>query len=67
MPRLNTPTTAQITVQATALALALVTTLSLMGGIDQLAKPAASPLTLASKAPAATQVIVITGKRLAQA
>jgi hypothetical protein len=57
--------TRRFAAQATALGLAIVTTLTLMSGIHQLATPAAGHDTLARTAPAA-QVVVITGKRIAQ-
>jgi len=56
--------TRRFATQATALGLAIVTTLTLMSGIHQLAAPANGEDTLARTAPA--QVVVITGKRIAQ-
>ena len=58
--------TRRIAPQVTALGLAIVTTLTLMSGIHQLAVPAAGHDTLARTAPAPAQVVVVTGKRLAQ-
>ncbi len=60
--------TRRFATQATALGLALVTTLTLMSGIHQLAAPATGHDTLAHTAPASApaQVVVITGKRIAQ-
>lgn len=58
--------TRRFAAQATALGLAIVTTLTLMSGIHQLAAPDAGHDTLARTAPAPAQVVVITGKRIAQ-
>lgn len=68
--------TRRLATQATALGLAVITTLTLMSGIHQLAAPAAVQDTLAAPATVhdtlagtgqpAAQVVVITGKRIAQ-
>jgi hypothetical protein len=58
--------TRRFATQATALGLAVVTTLTLMSGIQQLAAPASGHDTLARTAPAPAQVVVIIGKRVAQ-
>lgn len=56
----------RIATQATALGLAVIATLTLMSGIHQLAAPAAAQDALAGAAKAPAQVVVITGKRIAQ-
>lgn len=58
--------TARTASRATALGLAVVTTLVLMTSIQQLATPDTGADKLARSAPASTQVVVITGKRVAQ-
>lgn len=60
--------TRRIATQATALGLAFVATFAVMSGIHQLAVPAAVTDTIArpGDAPAPVQVVVVTGKRMAQ-
>ena len=58
--------TRRLATQATALGLALITTLTLMNSIQQLAAPAAVQNTLAGASQAPARVVVITGKRMAQ-
>ena len=56
----------RLAAQATALGLAFIATLTLMGGIHQLAAAADAQGMLAAAAKAPAQVVVITGKRLNQ-
>ena len=58
--------TRRLATQATALGLALVTTLAMLGGIHQLAAPEADAAAMAHATTAPAQVVVITGKRLPQ-
>lgn len=58
--------TRRFATQAAALGLAVITTLTLMSGIHQLAAPAAAQDALAGTGQAPAQVVVITGKRIAQ-
>ena len=59
--------TRRLATQAAALGLAVIATLTLMSGIHQLAAPDADAKAMAHSTTAPSQVVVVTGKRLAPA